>query len=159
MKAGATLGDDGRIRFSKSLVEDMVAIAARDFTLFGRDSKYDLELTGTNVYFGTAGAAVHVVDVKTREYRDSTAKDLYEAARLTHALDNIHFFQRSMVCRDIPDNFELDINTIYASCAGTTKHVGTSISEPKNTEGCVELLHMIAGGEEKMANSPVCIKL
>lgn len=154
VKAGATLGDDGRIRFSKSLVEDMVAIAARDFTLFGRDSKYDLELTGTNVYFGTAGAAVHVVDVKTREYRDSTAKDLYEAARLTHALDNIHFFQRSMVCRDIPDNFELDINTIYASCAGTTKHVGTSISEPKNTEGCVELLHMIAGGEEKWRTRP-----
>jgi trimethylamine---corrinoid protein Co-methyltransferase len=34
--AGAIQGDDGRIRFPRALVEDMLAIAARDITLFGR---------------------------------------------------------------------------------------------------------------------------
>ncbi len=33
--AGAIQGDDGRIRFPRALVEDMLAIAARDITLFG----------------------------------------------------------------------------------------------------------------------------
>jgi len=152
--AGAILGDDGRIRFPRALVEDMLAVAARDITLFGRDPKHDLHLTGTKVHFGTAGAAVHVVDVEKREYRDSTAKDLYDAARIAHALDNVHFFQRVMVCRDVPDNFDMDMNTLYACCAGTTKHVGTSFSDPAYVQGGFDLLHMIAGGEDKWRARP-----
>jgi hypothetical protein len=126
-RAGAILGDDGRLRFPRALVEDMLAIASRDITLFGRDPKHDLILSGTRVHYGTAGAAVHMVDPVTNTYRESTVQDLYDAARLTQNLDNVHFFQRAMVCRDIADNFEMDINTIYACCAGTKKHVGTSV--------------------------------
>ena len=59
--AGAVQGDDGRIRFPRALVEDMLAVAARNITLHGRDEKHDLHLSGTNVHFGTAGAAVHIV--------------------------------------------------------------------------------------------------
>lgn len=153
-RAGAVQGDDGRIRFSRALVEDMLAKAARDLTLFGRDEKYNLHLSGTKVHFGTAGAAVHVVDVEKREYRESTSRDLLNAAQLVHHLDNIHFFQRTMVCRDVPDNFMMDINTLYACCAGTTKHVGTSFSDPSHVQGCFEMLHMIAGSEEKWRERP-----
>jgi len=145
--AGAVLGEDGRLRFPRALVEDMLAVAARDITLHGRDPAHDLELSGKRVHFGTAGAAVHVVDVEQRSYRESTLQDLYDAARITQALDNVHFFQRPMVCRDVTDNFEMDVNTIYACCAGTTKHVGTSFSDPAHVAGCFDLLHMIAGGE------------
>ncbi len=153
-EAGAIEGDDGRLRFPRALVEDMLAIAARNITLHGRDPRYDLDLSGSRVHFGTAGAAVHVVDVEKREYRESTAKDLYDAARITHALDNVHFFQRAMVCRDIADNYEMDVNTLYACCAGTTKHVGTSFSDPTHVAGCFDLIHMIAGGEEAWRARP-----
>jgi trimethylamine--corrinoid protein Co-methyltransferase len=145
--AGAVQGDDGRIRFPRALVEDMLAVAARDITLHGRDEKFDLHLTGSNVHFGTAGAAVHIVDPVTLDYRESTAQDLYDAARLTQHLDNVHFFQRAMVCRDVIDNYDMDINTLYACLAGTKKHVGTSFSDPSHVEGCFDLLHMVAGGE------------
>ncbi|WP_413870219.1 trimethylamine methyltransferase family protein, partial [Albidovulum sp.] len=152
--AGAVQGDDGRIRFPRALVEDMLALAARDLTLFGRDPKHDLHLTGSNVHFGTAGAAVHVVDLATNTYRDSTAQDLYDAARITHALDNVHFFQRAMVCRDVTDNLEMDLNTLYACCAGTTKHVGTSFSDPSHVAPCFDMIHRIAGGEERWRARP-----
>lgn len=145
--AGAILGDDGRIRFPRALVEDMLALAARDITLFGRDPRHDLHLGGTRVHFGTAGAAVHVVDAQTLAYRDSTAQDLYDAARLCDRLDNIHFFQRICVCRDVADNLAMDINTLYACLAGTTKHVGTSFSDPAHVAPCFDLLHAVAGGE------------
>ena len=145
--AGAILGDDGRIRFPRALVEDMLAKAARNITLHARDPEYDLHLTGSNVHFGTAGAAVHLVDIATGEYRDSTAQDLYDAARITHALDNVHFFQRAMVARDVVDPTEMDLNTIYACCAGTTKHVGTSFTDADTMAPCIDLLHQIAGGE------------
>ena len=153
-KAGATLGDDGRLRFSRALVEDMIARAAKPVTLHGRAPEHDLELSGAKVHYGTAGAAVHLVDPVERTYRDSTALDLLHAAQITQALDNVHFFQRSMVARDITDNLEMDLNTIYACCAGTRKHVGTSFSEPAHVGPCVDLLHMIAGGEDAWRARP-----
>jgi trimethylamine--corrinoid protein Co-methyltransferase len=153
-KAGAILGDDGRIRFPRALVEDMLAKAARDITLFARDPKHDLHLTGTNVHFGTAGAAVHIVDPVTLDYRDSTAQDLYDAARLVDNLDNIHFYQRTMVCRDVLDNADMDLNTLYACLAGTKKHVGTSFFDIAYMPPCFDVLHMVAGGEDKWRARP-----
>lgn len=153
-EAGAVQGDDGRIRFPRALVEDMLGVAARNITLHGREAKHDLHLSGTNVHFGTAGAAVHIVDALTNTYRESTAQDLYDAARLTHHLDNVHFFQRAMVCRDVVDNYDMDINTLYACLSGTTKHVGTSFSDPSHVKGCFELLYEVAGGEEAWRARP-----
>jgi trimethylamine--corrinoid protein Co-methyltransferase len=154
MVAAGARHENGRLYFSQAVVEDALDKAARNITLHGRDPKHDLELTGTRVYFGTAGAAVHIVDIEGRNYRESTSADLLAAAKLVHNLDNVHFFQRPMVCRDIPDNFDLDINTIYAACAGTTKHIGTSFSDPSHVKGCFDLLHMIAGGEDKWRGRP-----
>jgi len=151
---GAIYGDDGRIRFPRSLVEDMLALTKRDVVLYARNPKHDLDLSGSRVHFGTAGAAVNIVDVEGNTYRDSTSKDLLNAAQLVDALDNIHFLQRPMVCRDIEDNYEMDINTLYGCCAGTKKHVGTSFSDPSHVEGCMELLHLIAGGEDKWRERP-----
>ncbi len=152
--AGAILGDDGRIRFPRALVEDMLAVAARNITLHARDPKYDLHLSGTNVHFGTAGAAVHIVDPITLEYRDSTAQDLYDAARLVQHLDNIHFYQRTMVCRDVLNNRDMDLNTLYACLAGTTKHVGTSFFEAESVAPAFDILHQVAGGEDKWLERP-----
>ncbi|MHA3977121.1 trimethylamine methyltransferase family protein [Halovulum sp. GXIMD14794] len=145
--AGARLGDDGRLRFPRALVEDMLDRAAKGFPLYGRDPQHHLDLSGTRVHYGTAGAAVNIVDPFTGEYRASTAQDLHDSARLAHHLDNLHFFQRTMVCCDIADLVELDINTLYASVAGTTKHVGTSFSDPASVAPGIELLHLIAGSE------------
>lgn len=152
--AGAILGDDWRIRFPRALVEDMLAKAARGITLHGRDPAHDLLLEGTRVHYGTAGAAVHLVDVAGRDYRESTVQDLYDAARIADVLDNIHFLQRPMVCRDIRNNLEMDLNTLYACCTGTTKHVGTSFSDPTHVQDGLELLHMIAGSEEAWRTRP-----
>lgn len=152
--AGCTYDDDGRVRFPRSVVEDALAKAAKEITLFGRDPKFDLHLSGKKVYFGTAGAAVYMVDQENTDYRESTLNDLYQAARITEELDNVHFFQRPVVARDVEDNRELDVNTVYASCAGTKKHIGTSIFDPDYVEDCVELLHHIAGGEDKWRERP-----
>ncbi|SLN10005.1 trimethylamine methyltransferase family protein [Ruegeria meonggei] len=151
---GCILGDDGRIRFPRALVEDTLAKANRSVTLHSRDGKTDLELSGTKVHYGTAGAAVSMVDVHGREYRDSTVQDLHDASRICENLENIHFVQRPMVCRDIADNLEMDLNTVYATTSGTFKHIGTSFTEPSHVGPAIEMLHMIAGGEDKWRERP-----
>lgn len=152
--AGAIQGDDGRIRFPRALIEETIAKANNEITLYGRDPRHDMQLTGTRVHYGTAGAAVHLVDVDGHSYHECTVQDLHDAARIADVLDNIHFVQRPMVCRDITDNYEMDINTIYACCSGTTKHVGTSFSEAAHVKGALEMLHTIAGGEDKWRERP-----
>ncbi len=59
-----------------------------------------------------------------------------------------------MVCRDVADNFDMDVNTLYACLAGTTKHVGTSFSDPSHVAGCMDLIHLVAGGEEAWRARP-----
>ena len=152
--AGAVLNGNGRLTFPRALVEDTIAKAARHFVLHGQEPRHDLEPWGRRVYFGTAGAAVHIVDPVTAEYRESTTRDLYDIARIVDTLDHVHFFQRAIVCRDLPDPFEMDFNTCYASVMGTTKHVGTSWVQPEHVNASLEMLHMIAGGEERWRKRP-----
>jgi trimethylamine--corrinoid protein Co-methyltransferase len=152
--AGAKLTDTGRLIFPRALVEDTVAKAARHFVLHGQDSQHDMEPWGKRVYFGTAGAAVNIIDPLTGAYRDSTVKDAYDIARIVDVMDHIHFYQRSVVCRDIVDPADMDFNTCYASVMGTTKHVGTSWVAPEQLEASLEMLHVIAGGEDKWRARP-----
>ncbi len=152
--AGGRLTDEGRLLFPRALVEDTIAKAARRLTVHAQDHKHDMEVWGTKVHFGTAGAAVHMVDAETGAYRESTLADLYDMARLTDALDHIHFFQRPVVARDMVDPRDLDLNTCYACVTGTSKHVGTSFVLPEHVEEAVDMLHVIAGGEAQWRARP-----
>ena len=60
--AGARLNSNGRLTFPRALIEDTLAKAARHFPLYAQDPRHDMEPWGSKVYFGTAGAAVHIVD-------------------------------------------------------------------------------------------------
>lgn len=154
-KAGGKLNKEDRLLLPRAMVEEALGKAARNITLHGQSPEYDMQLRGNQVYFGTAGAAVHVVDDwKSHEkypgkgtYRESTIQDLYDAARLVDHLEHIHFFQRCMVARDIESPRAMDLNTTYASVSGTRKHCGVSYVEPEHAEEGLKMLHRIAGSE------------
>jgi trimethylamine---corrinoid protein Co-methyltransferase len=153
-RAGAEYGADERIRFPRGLVLATIRDAARNFTLHGQHPRHDMTISGKRVHYGTAGAAVHLVDVEKREYRESLLQDIYDAARIVDVMDNIHFFQRPMVPRDIPDPLDMDLNTLYACVTGTTKHVGTSFTVRENVAPALDILYAIAGGEEAFRARP-----
>jgi len=152
--AGGSLDADGRLHFSTELIENALHGLARDFTLCGQDPEHDLHLGGSRVHVGSGGAAPLILDLETGRYRESTLRDLYDAARLVDCLDNIHFFSRSLVARDMPDLKTLDINTAYACLAGTRKHVFTSASEAEHVEEIAEMCYMIAGSREAFEARP-----
>ncbi len=151
--AGGTY-KDGRIFFPRALVEDTIANCARNFTLCAQDPAHDIEISGSKVYFGTAGAAVHIADHDNNTYRESTLQDLYQLARLVDSLDHVHFFQRPLVARDMVEPADLDFNTCYAAVSGTAKHVGTSWVEPEHVTESLKMLHTIAGSEAKWRARP-----
>ena len=151
---GCTMTDKGRMLIPRSLTEDILASCARGFMLYGRDPQHDMQPTGNKVYFGTAGAAVHIVEPDTRTYRESLLVDLYDAGRIVDTCEHIHFFQRCLTARDMITGHDLDINTLYACLASTQKHVGTSMVDPAHVTECLEMLHFVAGSEEKWRERP-----
>jgi len=151
---GAELGDDGRLRMPRAVVEDVLSTARRNLTLYAQDPEYDLDLSGTRVHFSTAGAAVMIADSVQNEYRPSTSRDLYDLARIADNCEHIHMFQRMCVLRDIEDPYEMDLNTTYCSVAGTRKHAGASWGHYTHLEKTLEMLHIIAGGEAQWRARP-----
>jgi trimethylamine--corrinoid protein Co-methyltransferase len=152
--AGAAMGADGRIRFPRALITQTIAKAGRRFTLHGQAPRHAMAIQGGNIYFGTAGLAVHLVDAEKGYYRQSLLQDIYDAARIVDGLEHIHFFQRPMVARDISDPLELDINTLYACAMGTSKHIGTSFTVRENVRPALDMLYTLAGGEEAFRARP-----
>ena len=152
--AGAVLGNDGRLRMPRALVEQVIGQAARNLTLHGQDPRYDLQISGSKVHFATAGAAVMIADPQQRSYRESTAQDLYDMARIVDTCEHIHMFQRTCVLRDIEDNYAMDLNTTYCAVMGTAKHVGSSWVHFSHLEKTLEMLHVFAGGEAQWRARP-----
>jgi trimethylamine--corrinoid protein Co-methyltransferase len=151
---GAVYGEDRRLRFPRAVIDEVLARCCRELTLYAQDPKLDLVLTGSRVHFSTAGAAVMIADPEKNEYRESTAQDLYDMARIADQCEHIHMFQRTCVLRDITDNRAMDINTAYNALMGTSKHIGSSWTEAHHLEETLKMLHRIAGGEENWRARP-----
>ena len=153
---GCTIDDDGRLHFPRALVEDTIAETAHEMRFCGQDPKFDLDLRERRVHTYGGGEAVTVLDVGASTYRPSTLLDVYDAARLVDKLDNIHAFSRLVVATEFDDFLACDINTAYASVSGTAKHSALTFNDAKNVEPTLEMLHMIAGGEDKFRERPFC---
>ena len=48
---GAVLGDDGRLRMPRTVVEHALGNARRNLTLHAQDPEFDLDLSGSRVHF------------------------------------------------------------------------------------------------------------
>ncbi|MXZ81231.1 MAG: methyltransferase [Gammaproteobacteria bacterium] len=151
---GGRLDDEGRLRFPRRLVEEAISSIRRDVHLHNRSEIPSLELTGYRVHFGSGGAAPNIVDFKTGRYRPSTARDLYDAARLVDTLEHIHVFSRSLVATDAPDSRSLDVNTAYAVLSGTSKHTCISCTEVSSVPHVANLCYAVAGGEAAFRARP-----
>ena len=154
--AGASVNTSGRLCFSRNMVEDIIAGACKSFVFHGRDDRHTIEIGGEHVYFGTGGAAVQTLDLATGRYRPSTLVDLYDFTRLVDTLENVSWFTRCCIATDVPDIFELDVNTAYCLMRGTSKPVGMSFTLGEHVDPIVDMFDQVAGGEGEFAKKPFC---
>ena len=153
--AGAVLGDDGRLRMPRSLVERTLQQARRNLVLHGQDPRWDLHMSGT----GCTSPPRAGVMVPTRR---TGSPGTHRRRICTHGADRGHLRAHSHVPTHLraPGHrrtYALDINTLYCSVMGTAKHVGSSWTVYQHLEKSFEMLHMIAGGraESDLAGAPL----
>lgn len=154
---GCRLGDDGRLRFPNSVIEDVIAGAAKSYVLYGRDPTRDIEIGGDRVHFCTSGEAVRILDFHTGQYRPSTLVDLYDLQRLADSLEHIHNVGQTVVATEQDDTFVHDINVAYVSAAATTKPFGISTATAAHVAKIIALFDTILGGEGKFQKRPFCV--
>lgn len=154
LERGCHLNDLGRLCFPRSLVEDVIAHTPKNFPFMGRFPEHDLELGGQRVFTYGGGEAVNMLDPGASTYRPSRLEDVYDAARMVDRMENIHAFSRLVVATEFENQLECDINTAYASLAGTAKHVALTFADASHVQPVLEMAQMMAGGERKFRDRP-----
>jgi len=143
-----------RIYFPREVVAKAIASAPKEVILYGRgDERHNLHLTGTNVYIGTGGAALNVIDLDNPKPRAAKLSDIANIARLVEQLENIHFFLRPCEPEDVPINIR-DPNKYFAAFCNTSKHVMGSVNSLAGLTDAIELASIIAGSEEAYRARP-----
>lgn len=155
LKQGGARVDKARDRvfFPRQMVERALEAVNQNVVLYSQNGRTDLHLRGKRVHLGTGGAAVHVLDLDSGRLRDTTLRDLYDIGRLVETLDNIHFYLRPVVARDVP-NEDIDVNTFYACLMATNKHVMGGCYYVEKVADIKRLGVLIAGGEEAFLARP-----
>ncbi len=154
LKHGARALPHDRIALPPELVRAAIATAPKTFPFHGHDPARTIEVGGDKVHFGTGGAAVQTLDLETGLYRPSTLHDLHDFARLQDTLNNVSWFTRCCIATDVPDVYDLDVNTAYALLRNTTKPVATAFTVAENVTPIVEMFDIAAGGPGEFAKRP-----
>ena len=154
LQRGCFMNEHDRLCFPRGLVEDVIANTPKDIQFLGRDPKHDLEIGGQRVHTYGGGEAVNMLDPGASKYRPSTLLDLYDAARLVDCMDHIHAFSRLVVPTEIVDQKACDISVAYTNVAGTSKHSALTFNDASHVQPTLEMLHMLAGGENRWRQRP-----
>jgi trimethylamine--corrinoid protein Co-methyltransferase len=154
IKRGAFMNEHGRLCYPRALVEDVIASSPSGLQFKGQLPEFDLDLGGHGVNTYGGGEAVNMLDIGASKYRPSTLLDLYDVARLVDKMENVHAFSRLIVATEFEDQLACDINTAYASVAGTAKHTALTFNDVSHVQPVLEMLHLMAGGEKKWLDRP-----
>jgi len=91
-KSGCKVDSANRIvKIKESKVKNLISTVPSTVTLCGQEQKHDLVLGAGNVYFGTGGTALNVLDYESNEKREANIQDLVEIVKIVDHLKHVHF--------------------------------------------------------------------
>lgn len=157
IEGGAKRRGDGRLLFSRALVEAALARQPSTVDLPGFAADRGLTIGGSGVHIGTGGAAVQTLDTASGEFRDSTLRDLWLMMRVLDESPNIHYGLRPLIARDVGPGLALDVNTAHALVAATSKPTGMSFTSPDTVGPVCDLFDMALGAGNAFAKQPFCM--
>lgn len=153
-KVASEVDTDNRvIKLSESTVREIIAQAPSKVTLHGRDETHDCALGTGNVYFGTGGTALNILDYPDQTVRPAHMDDLIDIVRIADQLEYIHL----MLLPTYPNELgvdDVDINRFYAGFMYTTKHIMGGVYTSKGISDVIAMAERIAGSPEALRERP-----
>lgn len=156
ISAGAVRRADGRLCFSRQMVESCIAMAAKKIDLPGFADDFSLTIGGGAVHIGTGGAAVEVRDAQGA-FRSSSLADLYQLMQIVGRSENIHYGVRPLVARDMPSAWDMDVNTAFACLKACPKPIGISFDTADHVRRIAKMFDLALGKDDGFRRQPFCM--
>ncbi len=141
------------VRMDERVVEDLLSTVPSQVTLHGRREGTDLHLGCGNVYLGTGGTALNMLDYDTNERRPANLQDLVDVIRLTDVLDNVHFMLLPTYPNELPVE-DVDVNRFLAGLCHTSKHVMGGVYTSQGIRDVIAMAEQVAGSPEALRERP-----
>ncbi len=155
-KAGAKPGRDAdRLRLPRPLVEEALAAAPKEVSLYGKTPARDLHLPRADGGFVMrSGTGAHgYVDPETGHYRNLDLAAVAEIAAVASDLDEVGFIAHPFV-NGVPE-ITADIHGLAELIRRTDKHVWLQPYAKENVEYLMRLAVIAAGGEAELRRRPL----
>lgn len=153
-KIGASVDSENRIVYLKEkMVRELISAVPSKITLYGRENKHNIKLGSGNVYFGTGGTALNVLDYDSGIRRSANLQDLIDIVRIVDQLDNIHLMLLPTYPSDLSVE-DIDVNRFFAGMCFTSKHIMGGVYTMAGINEVIEIAETIAGSAEALRKKP-----
>jgi trimethylamine--corrinoid protein Co-methyltransferase len=148
-EAGAEV-DEGThtVRFPRSMVEESLRLAPREFTLGARRPNWDLPMNSGDCTLLIDGEARFVLDRETGGRRLGKRDDWLEATRLIDALNEVGVYWSMVEVSDSGDKVADYVAYLRALHRNFSKHIQDPIASTEQGPWLLEVLQVIFGDRE-----------
>ena len=153
LRAGGAEGEGEVMRLPETLVRQSLETAPRQFFLYSREGERSVRYGGEAVHYDPGSSGVHILDPDTLEHRPARTADLVRLVKVAEMLPQFDAQSTAVVCDDVPEAIG-DIYRLYLVLLFSRKPVVTGAFSSSNTEQMFEMLALVAGGREKLAEQP-----
>lgn len=150
--------DGNRVYFDPSFVEEKIALAPAEITVYARDPKYTVTIGNGNIVHVPAYGPPFIVEPGGKR-RSSVWDDYMNLLKLAHVSDELHT-SGGMLC----EPSDLDARTRYLDCVyahirySTKTFMGSSYGA-EGVRDTLELMAPVCGGKEVMKEKPTNVIL
>lgn len=142
-------GEHWIVKVPSYIVEDCIRWAPRHVVLKGRTADYDYAVDPKRVSFTTFGELTKIIDIDTRELRQTTQKDEADIARLCDSIDDIKIIHRPVGSFDKPFGTH-PIYNAQALFENTGKHINIGPINEHNLRTIAKMAAAHVGGEDNL---------
>ncbi len=151
---GANVDFDTRVvKIPQYMIEEAIRTTPSQFLLRGRTEEADFLCGDRRTAFIPFGQGVNVIDLHTREVRDSLKQDMIDIAKVTDELSEMDMIIDAVAANDVPSS----VGALYSLMEildNTSKPAIVAMEDARCMEVYVEMASILAGGYDKIPEYP-----
>jgi trimethylamine--corrinoid protein Co-methyltransferase len=153
--AGAVVDQKTKVvRIPADLVEKSLKTVPREITLAGRSPGRDIVLKPAGeMHTRNTGGMVYIRDLRSKEVRHATLKDVAEFTALMDGLEHIDFVA-PLFADDVPP-IHRELYTIETMLRHTDKHISVRALTKHNLRYLMKMGEAVAGGKAELRQRPL----
>lgn len=155
LKSAGCFVEDNRVRIPGHLVEWALRAAPSQIRLYDRSGKTSLRLGDRISSFGTGSDCLNILDHQTGQRRKALLQDVVDGIRLADAMPQIDFIMSMFLPSDVP--VAADVQQMEVMLTYSDKPICFVTYEWHGTQEIIEMLEIVAGGEDQLRTKPTAI--